>query len=113
MGREHRLGHVRCKLFMGDLLGHFRSVSNRGSNPSALRKCHMNVAPIFVGGILLLPGDLVSEIFPRMSDSVGMILAVWINFGTWHAMRKVLRLDEPVVSTALSPSPCSRSGNSK
>ena len=54
---------------------------------------HMNIAPIFIGAVLLLPGDLIDQLFPRIPDTPGLILAMLINLGVWYGMRKVLRLD--------------------
>jgi len=59
---------------------------------------HMNIAPIFIGAVLLLPGDLIDQLFPLMPDTLVLILTVLVSLGVWYGMLKVLRLDNPSVS---------------
>ena len=50
---------------------------------------HMNIAPIIVGALLLLPGDLIGEKLFRVSGTVSVGAIVLINFAAWYAFRKV------------------------
>jgi hypothetical protein len=50
---------------------------------------HMNIAPILVGALLLLPGDLISEKLFGVFGAVSVGLTVLINFAAWYAFRGV------------------------
>jgi hypothetical protein len=50
---------------------------------------HMNIAPILVGALLLLPGDLIGERLFGVSGAVSVGAIVLINFAVWYAFRKI------------------------
>jgi purine-cytosine permease-like protein len=49
----------------------------------------MNIAPILVGALLLLPGGLIGEKLFGVSGAVTVGAIVLINFAAWYAFRKV------------------------
>jgi hypothetical protein len=54
----------------------------------------MNVAPILVGTLLLLPGDLVELAFPQsVSPPIEFASAILINAVVWYLIRKMLSLN--------------------
>jgi hypothetical protein len=79
-------------------LDDFCGVSSRRDHSAAFRKRSYEYAPVFIGAAVLLPGDLIDQLFPRMPDTLVLILTMLVNLGVWYGILKVLRLDKSSAS---------------
>lgn len=76
MHRAYWIAFLACQV-MGCVLPVFANV-------------HMNIGPLLLGILLLLPGSLVGMLLPNWTDLAIDPIVIAINFGAWYSVKRLI-----------------------